>query len=157
MCPWWIWSKENPFKKCSLSPSHMMIEHLPEEDNQEPGQCKRKLEKALKRCFFLNSLWQQLFWWILNSPCLSEYPKCPKPSEAKVVGQMIIKETTCQCIKFLMMMIMKETQKRLQKMPVLFWVMKLAAFVRRVWNNQHIVDGHGELASTTTKKLRASD
>ena len=61
--------------------------------------------------------------------------------------------------KFLvmMMMIMKETQKRLQKMPVLFWVMKLAAFVRRVWNNQHIVDGHGELASTRTKKLRPSD
>ena len=57
----------------------------------------------------------------------------------------------------MMMMIMKETQKRLQKMPVLFWVMKLAAFVRRVWNNQHIVDGHGELASTTTKKLRPSD
>ena len=70
---------------------------------------------------------------------------------------MIIKETTCQCIKFLMMMIMKETQKRLQKMPVLFWVTKLAAFVRRVWNNQQIVDGHGELASTTTKKLRPSD
>ena len=57
----------------------------------------------------------------------------------------------------MMMMIKKETQKRLQKMPVLFWVMKLAAFVRRVWNNQHIVDGHGELASTTTKKLRPSD
>ena len=61
---------------------------------------QKYLEKALKKSFFLNSLWQQLFWWILNSPCLSEYPKCPKPSEAKVVGQMIIKETTCQCIKF---------------------------------------------------------